>query len=94
MKRSISENLYFKWLFREHFLTYKNEKTNATTWPDMLKNVFSKINSKKGSKSFWNAIKSFFTNRGIINNDSITLEENRVLNNDPKKKQKFLITTM
>ena len=31
MKRSKSANLYFKWLFREHFLTYKNEKTNATT---------------------------------------------------------------
>ena len=27
----------------------------------------------------------FFTNRGIITNDGITLEENRVLKNDPKE---------
>ena len=32
-----------------------------------------------------NAIKPFFTNRGIITNDSITLEENGVLKNDPKE---------
>ena len=30
--------------------------------------------------------KSFFTNRGIIANDSITLEENGVLKNDPKER--------
>ena len=45
----------------------------------------AKSNSKKGSKSFWNAIKPFFTNRGIITNDGITLKENGVLKNDPKE---------
>ena len=30
--------------------------------------------------------KPFFTNRGIIANDSITLEENGVLKNDPKER--------
>ena len=44
-----------------------------------------KSNSKKGSKSFWNAIKPFFTNRGIIANDSPTLEENGDLKNNPKE---------
>ena len=49
------------------------------------KAYFRKITAKKGSKSFWNAIKPFFTNREIITNDSITLEENGVLKNDPKE---------
>ena len=44
-----------------------------------------KSNSKRGSESFWNAIKPFFTNRGIITNDTITIEENRHLNSDPKE---------
>ena len=51
----------------------------------MLKKLFSNSNSKKSGKSFWNAIKPFFTNRGIIANDSITFEENVVLKNDPKE---------
>ena len=52
----------------------------------MLKKAyFRKVTGKKGSKSFWNAIKSFFTNRGTITNDSIALEENGVLKNGPKE---------
>ena len=43
--------------------------------------VFSKSNSKKGSISFWNEMKPFFTNTGIIT-DSIALEENGVLKSD------------
>ena len=50
-----------------------------------FKNVFSKSNSKKASKSFWNAIKLFFTNIGIITNDRITLEENGILKSNPKE---------
>ena len=46
------------------------------------KESFQKVTANKGSKSFWNAIKTFFTNRGIITNDNITLEENGVLKND------------
>lgn len=43
-----------------------------------LKSAFLKSNIKKGSESFWNAIKPFSTSTGIITNDS-TLEENGVL---------------
>ena len=35
---------------------------------------FQKVTAKKSSKSFWNTVKPFFTNREIITNDSITLE--------------------
>ena len=41
--------------------------------------------AKKGSKSFWNAMKPFFTNREIITNDNIIHEENGVLKNGPKE---------
>ena len=52
------------------------------------KAYFRKVTAKKCNKSFWNAIKPFFTNRGIITNDSITLEEKGVLKNDPKETAK------
>ena len=58
MKRIKSKNLYLKWAFRGNFLAYKM-KVNATILPNMLKSVFSKSNSKKGSISFSNAIKPF-----------------------------------
>ena len=41
--------------------------------------LFSKNESKKDSKSFWNAIKSLFTNTKIIASDSTTFKENVVL---------------
>ena len=46
---------------------------------------FRKVRAKKGIKLFWNAIKLFVANRGIITNVSITLEENGVLKSDPKE---------
>ena len=48
MKRSKSKNFYLKCLSRENFLGYKNIKTNATTWPNMLeKACFWKVTAKK-----------------------------------------------
>ena len=52
---------------------------------DIAISDFLYITAKKGCKSFCNTIKPFFTNRGIITNDSTTLEENGVLKIDPKK---------
>ena len=49
---------------------------------NMLRSAFSKSNSKKGSKSKWNAIKTFLTNSRIKTNDSIILEENVILKNE------------
>ena len=49
---------------------------------------FQKVTAKKGSQSFWDAIKPFFTNRGIITNDSIIPEENGVFKSDPKETTK------
>ena len=96
MKRPKSENLYFKWPSRGNFLTYKNEKNKQMSQHDRicLKSVFSKSHSKKSSKSFWSAIKPFATNRAIITNDSINLEEIGVLKNDPKEATEVLSTTI
>ena len=49
---------------------------------------FRKVTEKQGSKSFCNAIKLLFSNRAMVYNDSITLEENGVLKNDPKETAK------
>ena len=57
------------------------------------KPFFRKLAAKKGSKLFWNATKPFFTNRGIITNDSILLKKMESLKTTQTKQQKFLITT-
>ena len=86
MKRSKSKNLYFKWPSEENFLAYKNDKNKCNNMTKYAKKAyFRKVRAKKGSKLFWNAIKPFVANRGIITNVSITLEENRVLKSDPKE---------
>ena len=75
MKRSKSKNLYYKWPSRENFMAYKNEKNKYNNMTNYAKKVyFQKVTAKKSSKSFWNTVKPFFTNREIITNDSITLE--------------------
>ena len=62
----------------------KMKKTYAIRWPNTPKDAFfRKVTAKKGSTSFWNGMKPFFTNTGIIT-DSIALEEHGVLKNDPK----------
>ena len=95
MKRSKSKNFYFKWPSRVNFLANKNEENKCNNMTKYAKKAsFRKVTARKGSKSFRNAINPFFTNRGIITKDSITLEQNGVLKNNPKKQQKFLITTM
>ena len=62
----------------------KHSKCNNLT-KYAKKACFRKATAKKGSKSFWNTVRPFFTNRGIITNDSITLKGNRVLNNGTKE---------
>ena len=85
MKRFKYKNLHFKWRSRENFLAYKNEKNKCNMTKYAQKAYFRKVTAIKGGKSFWNAIKHFVANRGIITNDTITLEENGVLKNDPKE---------
>ena len=85
MKRFESKNLYFKCPSKENFLDHKNDKTKCNNITKYAKKAYFQKVTRKSSKSFWNAVKPFFTNRGIITNDNITLEENRVLKNDPKK---------
>ena len=89
MRRSKSKNLdTSSGLLRKTSWPIKMKESNATAWPNKLKNVYTLKNyqqKKVCSKSFWNVIKPFFTKRGIITNDSMTLEENSVHKNDPKE---------
>ena len=64
-------------------MAYKNKKDKCSNMTKYAKKAyFRKVTAKKGNKSFWNEIKLFFANTGIITNDSITFEENGVLKND------------
>ena len=64
----------------------KNEKTNVTTWPNMLKSTFSKSNNKKEIKSIWDVIKPIFINRGIKTNEHYFSKKKRVLKNNRKER--------
>ena len=86
MKRSKSKNLCFMWSSRENFLAFKNEKNKCNNMNKYAKkSLFSKVTSKKGSKSFWNAIKAFFTNRGIITKIASLLKKTESLKTTRKK---------
>ena len=72
----------------------KNEKTNVTTWPNMLKSTFSKSNNKKEIKSIWDVIKPIFTNTGIKTNEHYFSKKKESLKTTQKKELKFLISTL
>ena len=55
------------------------------------KTYFRKLTAKKGSKSFWNVIKPFSTNKVMI---ALLLKKMESLKTIQKKQQKFLITTI
>ena len=85
MKRSRYKNKYYKWPSRENFLAYKNAKNRCNNMLKYAKRVyFRNISLKNGSKSFWDAVKPFFTNKGIMSNENIVIEEDGILLNDTK----------
>ena len=74
------------WSSRENFLAFKNEKNKCNNMNKYAKkSLFSKSNIEKGSKSFWNAIKAFFTNRGIITKIASLLKKTESLKTTRKK---------
>ena len=72
MEKSRILNKYLKWLSREKCLVYKKMKNKCNalirkTKQKCFKNISKDTNTI--SKTFWNSIRSFITNKGTIVND-------------------------
>ena len=78
MEKSRFRNRHLKYLSRKDFLAYKDNKRKCNN--NLLKQSkkkYKKDISNKGaptSKSFWNTVKPFITNKGNQTNENITTE--------------------
>ena len=85
MTRSRIKNKYNKWPSRENFLALKQIKNKCTNLTKTTKKqYFAKYaeNQPLTNKSFWNSILAFLTNKNVINDDAIILNEKGLLIND------------
>ena len=77
MQKSKVRNKYLKWPSRENFLTYKKVKNKCNSLVRKSKKEYfqnlSNANSSHG-KSFWNAVKPFVSNKGVISNENIIIK--------------------
>ena len=92
MNKSRLRNKYLKWLSQEYFLAYKTvkNKCNALTRKNK-KRYFKYIAKNKNfatSKSLWNTIRHFITNKGTISDESIKIKVEEIKISKPKIKIK------
>ena len=80
MEKSKIRNKYLKWPSRENFLDCKKIKNKCNSLVKKAKKQYfqkaGNVNSAN-SKSFWNAVKPFMTNKGTFSNDNIIIKTNR-----------------
>ena len=90
MQKSKVLNKYLKWPSRENFLTYKKVKNKFNSLVRKSKKEYfqnlSNANSSH-SKSFWNAVKLFASNKDAISNENIII---KAQNEEIIKKMKMI----
>ena len=85
MTRSRLRSKYNKWPSRENFLAFKKAKNNCNNINKKAKKAYFERMNKQGSissKSFWNTVKPFLTNKGFITSEDITIKNNEELVTD------------
>lgn len=91
MSKSRIRNKYLEWPSRENFLAYKKIKNKCNNLvKKSKKQYFEKISHENSaqSKPFWNAVKPFMTNKGVISNESIVIKAKDTENVKVKNSQK------
>ena len=90
MNKSILRNMYLKWPSRENFLAYKKKKDKCNTLRKKTKKSYFKYFYKNKdfatSKTFWNTVWPFITNKGTISNENIKIKAGENQNNKIKNK--------
>ena len=88
MNRCELRNRYIKWTSRENFLDYEKAKTTCNNLSKFTENsYFDKVTSKDfmSNKAFWNTVEPFFTNKGFLTNENITIKhKNKIVTNNSK----------
>ena len=87
MDRSRLRNKYLIWLSTENVLAYKNVNNKCNSLNKRFKKSYFQEATKNGimsNKLFWNTVKLFLTNKGILTDDKIVIESE----NEPKIKPK------
>ena len=77
MNKSRIKNKYLKWPSRENLLDYKKIKNKCNNLLKQSKKKYFQENASEGSassKSFWNTVKPFISNKGTLANDNIIIE--------------------
>ena len=83
MNQSRLINKYLKWPFRENFFAYKKVKNKCNTLTRKAKKRYFEYVAKNEnfatSKTFWNTVRPFLTNKGTISDENIKIkaEENQ-----------------
>ena len=78
MNRSKLKRKYQNWPFRENFVNWKKQKNKCNKLCRRAKqNYFKNIteNDLNGNKKFWNFVKPFLTNKGIVGSDFISIKK-------------------
>ena len=93
MKKSRLRNKYLEWPSRENFLAYNKVKNKCNTLTRKTENRYFEYVAKNKnfatSKTFWNTVRPFATNKGTISDETIKIkaEENQNIKIKNKKNQ-------
>ena len=96
MNKSRLRNKYPKWPSRENLLAYKKVKNKCNTLTRKTKKKYFKYVDKNKnfatSKTFWNTVRLFITNKGAISDENIKIkaEENQNIKTKNKNKSKLV----
>ena len=96
MNQSRLINKYLKWPFRENFFAYKKVKNKCNTLTRKAKKRYFEYVAKNEnfatSKTFWNTVRPFLTNKGTISDENIKIkaEENQNIKTKNKNKSKLV----
>ena len=78
MEKSKTRNKYLKWPSRENYVSYKKSKNKCNSLTKKTKKIFFKEATEDGimsNKKFWSTVKPFFTNKGCISNNFVSVEK-------------------
>ena len=95
MNKSRLRNKYLKWPSRENFLAYEKVKNRCNTLTRKTKKRYFEYIAKNKNfatkKTFWNTVRLFITDKGVISGENINIqaEENQNIRIKNKNKNKL-----
>ena len=94
MNQSRLINKYLKWPLRENFLAYKKVKNKCNTLTRKTKKRYLEYVAKNEnfatSKTLWNTVRPFLTNKGTISDENIKIKAKENIKTKNKNKSKLV----